>query len=111
MSIFNTDMVRGDFFQLNRSSTLHLDENGDFGSPVIPESGKDFGSLLMGKLDEVSNAQGEVNRLSELMLTNPDAVDVDDITVAMAEAEMTIGLTKAVVDKAVQAYKDIVNMR
>ena len=111
MGIFSTEMLRGDLIQMRRTDPRHFNENGMNGLAVQPAEGKDFGSLLMSKLDEVNQAQTEVNRLNELMLTNPDQVNADEITIAMAKAEMAIGITKAVVDKAVAAYKDIINMR
>jgi len=111
MGILDVSHVQGDQFELKRTSPLHFNGAGFNGMPVEPAAKGDFASLMMDKIDDVNQLQGNVNQLNELMLTDPDAVDVHELTIAMAKAEMAMGMTKAVVDKAVQAYKDIVNMR
>ena len=45
------------------------------------------------------------------MITEPDSVEVHDVTIAMAKANMSLQMTKSIVDGAVKAYKDIINMR
>ena len=45
------------------------------------------------------------------MITHPDEVEPHDVTIAMAQAEMSLNLTKAIVDRAVKAYNDITAMR
>jgi len=111
MGILSTDMVRGDLIQMKRTNPLHFNENGQNGYALNPQGPDSFGAVLMNKIDEVNNMQTEVNRLNEMVLTDPDSVEAHEVTIAMAKAEMAMGITKAVVDKAVQAYKDIVNMR
>jgi len=111
MGILDISKVQGDNFQLKRTSPLHFNGAGYNGMSVEPAEKRDFASLMMDKIDDVNALQGDVNHLNELMLTDPDSVDVHEVTIAMAKAQMAMGMTKAVVDKAVQAYKDIVNMR
>lgn len=111
MSIIDRNLNGFNGVELRNTNVLHMNKEGQTSLGRTAQGHQDFGSLLMSKLDDVNAAQSEVNALSELMVTNPDAVDTHDITIAMAKAEMSMNLTKAVVDKAVQAYKDIVNMR
>jgi flagellar hook-basal body complex protein FliE len=49
--------------------------------------------------------------LTEAMITDPDSVDIHDVTVAMAEANLALSMTKAIMDRAIQAYKTVVNTR
>jgi flagellar hook-basal body complex protein FliE len=49
--------------------------------------------------------------LYQKMVTDPNSVDVHDVTLAAAEASMSLNLAKTVVERAVQAYRDIINMR
>jgi flagellar hook-basal body complex protein FliE len=45
------------------------------------------------------------------MITDPDSVNVHDVTVALAEANLALSMTKAVVDRALAAYREIINVR
>ncbi|MDC7222601.1 MAG: flagellar hook-basal body complex protein FliE [Spirochaetales bacterium] len=104
------NIAAGDQIVLKRTSTRHMNSQGISGDSVNSE-GKSFSDLLLSKVDNTNERQTEVNELYEAMLTDPDSVSSDQITIAMAEAEMALGLTKAVVDKAVAAYKEIINLR
>ncbi|MDC7220167.1 MAG: flagellar hook-basal body complex protein FliE [Spirochaetales bacterium] len=106
------NMALGDQVVLKRTSTRHMNSEGTTGNPVnATAGGKSFAELMVSKLDNVNEGQNQVNELYEAMMTDPDSVSSDQITIAMAEAEMALGLTKAVVDKAVSAYKEIINLR
>jgi flagellar hook-basal body complex protein FliE len=49
--------------------------------------------------------------LAQQMITDPDAVDVHTVTIALAEANLALSMTKAVVDRALAAYREIINVR
>jgi flagellar hook-basal body complex protein FliE len=104
------NIARGDQVVLKRTSSRHMDSQGVTGNPVsAKESG--FADLLVSRVDRVNEGQTRVNELYKTMMIDPDSVSSDQVTIAMAEAEMALGITKAVVDKAVSAYKEIINLR
>ena len=45
------------------------------------------------------------------MIIDPESVDPHDVTIAMAKANTALALTKAVVDKSLRAYKEIISIR
>jgi len=47
----------------------------------------------------------------EAMLIDPDSVDAHDVTIAMAKANMSLNITRTVLDRVVRAWKDIINTR
>jgi flagellar hook-basal body complex protein FliE len=49
--------------------------------------------------------------LTETMLTDPDSVDIHDVTVAIAEANLALSMTKAIMDRAIRAYQQVINTR
>ena len=49
--------------------------------------------------------------LTQQMVTNPDSVNVHDVTIALAEANLSLSMTKAIVDRALAAYREIINVR
>lgn len=70
-----------------------------------------FGTMIAQAVGRVSDGQLSADALFERMLTHPDEVEPHDVSIAMARAEMSLNLTKSVVDRAVKAYTDITTMR
>ncbi len=100
--------VVGDTINLTRTHPGHLRGLGD---TAEPGSGGDFGNLLMKALNGVNDMQQESQSLATRMITEPDSVDPHDVTIAMAKANLSVSMTKAVVDRALQAYTNIINLR
>ncbi|MBT3275967.1 MAG: flagellar hook-basal body complex protein FliE [Spirochaetales bacterium] len=108
MAFLSALQVSGDAINLTRTNSKHFGGVND-----TQESGKtgDFGAMLMKAINGVNQMELESNRLSTQMVTDPDSVEAHDVTIAMAQANLAVSLTKAVVDKALQAYSSIINMR
>jgi flagellar hook-basal body complex protein FliE len=70
-----------------------------------------FGALLMNALGGVNDSQLKAMNLSKAMVTDPNSVNVEDMTIALADANLAISMTKAVVDRALAAYREIINVR
>jgi flagellar hook-basal body complex protein FliE len=67
--------------------------------------------MVMDELNTVNNLQLKSDELSRRLVTDPDSVDVHDVTIALAEANMALNITKAVVDRVIRAYRDIITAR
>ena len=100
--------VVGDTINLTRTHQNHLRGLGD---TAEPGKAGDFGNLLMKALNGVNDLQQESQGLAARMITEPDSVDPHDVTIAMAKANLSVSMTKAVVDRALQAYTNIINLR
>jgi flagellar hook-basal body complex protein FliE len=59
----------------------------------------------------VNDSQVTAVDLAQKMVTDPDSVNVHDVTIALAEANMALSMTKAIVDRALAAYREIINVR
>ncbi len=112
-SFFTTNRIITDPFNLSPLRTdivdklrQRLDEEKN---AISPE--QDFGNLLLKALDGVNTLQMEPGRLSEKMLTDPNSVDIHDITIAGAKATLSLSITKELMDRAIRAYKEIINVR
>ena len=70
-----------------------------------------FGSLFMQALGQVNDQQVRAQDLSQALITDPESVDIHDVTVALAEANLSLSMAKAVIDRAIRAYREIVNIR
>jgi flagellar hook-basal body complex protein FliE len=72
---------------------------------------KDFGTLLWKALAGVNETQKQSIELTNKMITDPESVNVQDVMIAGAEATLAISMTKAIVDRALAAYREIINVR
>ena len=79
-------------------------------SPAEAAEGS-FGSLFMQALGQVNDQQVRAQDLSQALITDPESVDIHDVTVALAEANLSLSMTKAIIDRAIRAYREIINIR
>jgi flagellar hook-basal body complex protein FliE len=112
MNILSASQVYGDVVKLARTNQAHFAGVGEAAaSSQSPNPEKAFGNLLFSALNDVNNSQVNAMDLAQQMITSPDTVDVQDLTIAMGEANLAISMTKAIVDRALTAYRDIINVR
>ncbi len=113
MSILDTlssNQVTGNQVEVKRTNPLHIGLNGEK-APLDKSKGISFEEMLMEAIKGVNSDQMESTSLMEQMVTDPDSVDTHDLTIAMAKADMSLNVTKAVIDRAVKAYKEITSLR
>ncbi len=70
-----------------------------------------FGGLFLQALGQVNAQQLRAQDLSQALITDPESVDIHDVTIALAEANLSLSMAKAVIDRAIRAYREIVNIR
>jgi len=73
--------------------------------------GGTFEEAMLQALDKVSGAQQRATNLEREAIINPDAVDVHDVTLAQAEASMSLGITRVILSRLVQGWRDLINTR
>ncbi len=110
MTYLDPTQAMGDVVKLARTSPLHIPGEGE---QVSSSSGieQKFGDMLLSALGSVNNDQVTAMDLSQKMVTDPTSVNVEDVTIALAEANLSLSMTKAVVDRALAAYREIINVR
>jgi len=70
-----------------------------------------FETAMLQALDKVSGAQQRASALQQEAIINPDSVDVQDITIAQGEASMSLNLTRNILSRLVQGWRDLINTR
>jgi flagellar hook-basal body complex protein FliE len=70
-----------------------------------------FEHAMLQALDKVSGAQKFAANLEKEAIINPDSVDIHDITIAQSEASMSLGITRNVLSRLVQGWRDLINTR
>lgn len=102
--------VSGNLVSMTRSDSRHLDIKGRM-SPLEQPTKETFSDMLSQAMHGVNDDQIKMTDLNKQLVTDPNSVDVHDVTIAAAQANMSLGLAKAVIDRAVTAYKEIINIR
>ncbi len=114
MALIDPAQAMGDVVKLARTNPAHL---AGMGEPAEAAAGQPagiegkFGQLLAGALDGVNDTQLKAMGLSQRMITDPGSVNVEDVTIALADANLALSMTKAIVDRALAAYREIINIR
>jgi flagellar hook-basal body complex protein FliE len=73
--------------------------------------GGSFENALLKAMDGVSASQTKSDDLLQRVVADPNSVDAQDVTIAMAEANMSLNLAKTIMSRVVTAWKDIINTR
>ena len=92
----------------NGNKALHLRDT--IGANGITRAGT-FEDAMLQALDKVSGAQLNASELQKEAIINPGSVDIHDITIAQAEASMALGVTRNILSRLVQGWRDLINTR
>lgn len=104
--------------ELNRSNMSHLgtsaignvskalkgNETASVGGTEKKES---FRTYLLEAVNEMNSQQLNVSALQEKVITDPDSVDIHDVTTAMAKAQMSLDLAQNVIDRLVKGWNEL----
>lgn len=74
---------------------------------AVNKKGMSFEQTLLKAFDEVNARQQRTQELSKQMIVDPDSVDVHDVTIAMAEAGMSLKIAHTLIDRVVKSWNDI----
>ncbi|WP_024705680.1 flagellar hook-basal body complex protein FliE [Borreliella burgdorferi] len=111
-------MVRIDAFftenniNLVKKNPLHFDVN-IFSSKSNAKDNdiKTFKDVLINSITDVNKSQLNVSKVTEQAILKPSSIDVHDVVIAMSKANMNLSILKAVIERGVKAYQDIINIR
>ena len=112
MSIIDPTVASGDIVNLARTNPLHI--AGAMDAATTDATGgieSKFGDMLLSAMGSVNDSQIKAMDLSQQMITDPTNVNVEDVTIALADANLALSMTKAIVDRALAAYREIINIR
>ena len=72
---------------------------------------KSFQDFLLEAMNTVNTQQNDVTKIQERIITDPDSVDVHDVTVAMSKARMSLNLAHSVIERLVSSWNEITTTR
>ena len=70
-----------------------------------------FQDYLLKAMDSMNSQQVDVANIQEQLITDPDSVDVHDVTIAMQKARMSLNLAQTVIDRLVTDWNEITTTR
>jgi len=80
------------------------------GAEGITRSGT-FEHAMLQALDKVSGQHQYASALAQEALVNPDSVDIHTLTIAQAEAGMSLNAARNILSRMVQGWRDLINAR
>jgi flagellar hook-basal body complex protein FliE len=110
MTYLGNTQVTGQVIELARTNPRHIAGQSAAQAASTPAA-QNFGNLLLDSLNSVNQMQQTSEALSIQAVVDPDSVNTHDVTIAAAKASMSLSLTKNVVDRVIQAYREIQNVR
>ncbi|MFP4152176.1 MAG: flagellar hook-basal body complex protein FliE [Alkalispirochaeta sp.] len=109
MNLFEPAQVQGNAMQLSRTHDNHFAGRREPIPAPVQEHG--FRDALVSSLEDVNAQQVAHEELSVRSIVDPESVDPHDLTIAAAKATTSLSITRNVVDRVIQAYRDITNLR
>lgn len=110
--------------KLNRTLDAHTGSSrlSDIaGAPLndIPNSAKDnfekkrvsFEEYLVDAVKSMNQQQLDVKTIQQQVITDPDSVNIEDVTIAMSKARLSLNLAQTVIDRMVQGWNEISTTR
>ena len=70
-----------------------------------------FEQYLIDAVSNMNNQQIDVGTMEKKLITDPDSVDIHDVTTAMAKAQMSLSLAQTVIDRLVNGWSEITTNR
>ncbi len=77
---------------------------------VRPETAS-FEQTLLAAFDKMNEKQQTTDELAKQMIIDPESVDVHDVTIAMAEANLSLKIAQSVIDRVIKSWNDITTSR
>ncbi|BBM89290.1 flagellar hook-basal body complex protein FliE [Spirochaetota bacterium] len=74
-------------------------------------TGDTFYEKLMNAVELTNKQVVSSDSIAEQFITKPNTVNVHDVVIAAQKAQLSIDLTKNVIERAISAYQNITNLR
>lgn len=107
-------MLRSTENHFGNGKITSLSQSKDFTGILHTEESegkKTFQSYLFDAMNTMNSQQMEVSKVQEKLITNPDEVDIHDVTIAMSKARMSLNLAQTVIDRLVSGWNEITTTR
>lgn len=101
--------------QLNKTNELHYGQTRisteNVAATGAERTRKSFDDYLIRAFEKLNDQQVNVANLQQQVITDPDSVDLHDVTIAMSKARMSLNLAQTVIDRLVQGWSEVTTTR
>ncbi|MDR2468061.1 MAG: flagellar hook-basal body complex protein FliE [Spirochaetaceae bacterium] len=70
-----------------------------------------FANAMLNALDGVSSLQHRATDLEQQAVISPDSINVESVSIAQAEATLSLSITRTILSRLTQAWRDLINTR
>lgn len=70
-----------------------------------------FEQTLLSAFDSMNAKQQNTDVLAQQMIVDPESVDVHDVTIAMAEANLSLKIAQSIIDRVIKGWTEITTSR
>lgn len=110
--ISNTNQIQSFINPINKGiSNVSNKIDKTLGNEEIKTPETSFQNVLSNALSEVNDSQLAANAMSQKVVLDPSSVQPHEIAYTLSKAEMSIYFAKSVVNRVVDAYRELVNIR
>ena len=109
-----TSFARGDIVPVRTEKERHFADfnilEGDIKNHQVGQ-GSFFYDKVVNALDLVNDRVITSDKLTEELIARPNEVNIHDVSIAIQKAQISVDLTKNVIQRAVSSYQSIINLR
>lgn len=85
--------------------------NTDMVNTAVRPETMSFEQTLLGAFDSMNAKQIKSEDIAQQLIVDPDSVDVHDVTIAMAEANLSLKIAQTVIDRVIKDWNEITTTR
>jgi len=111
MNALSLDQLKGDSVQMLTSNLRHITETGALAGEEGNTEGESFENVMLKALDGVNQYQQDSSAKIQQVMVDPESIDPQDVTIAMAEANLSLNIARTVMDRVVRGWKEVINTR
>lgn len=97
--------VSVDNFRSKMTSTTEMVDQA-----ARPETAS-FEQTLLKAFDNMNDKQIKTDEIAQKLIVDPESVDAHDVTIAMAEANLSLKIAQTVMDRVVKGWNEITTTR
>lgn len=94
--------------QMHTTDTRHLKKTIKSYDQNTEQS---FADIFFKAIEKTNKEQHNADDLQQAAILSPDTVNIADIMIATEKARLSVGMLKAITERATRAYTEILNIR
>ena len=103
------EAINGELYSGTGAGIIELGKR--LGAQGLMKDNGTFSEAMFRAIDKVNGDQKHPQDLVQQAIIDPESVNIEDITIAQAEANLSLNITRTILNRVVQAWKDIINTR